>query len=268
MTKQQKSLLIKISKCLPQTSLDRIHDNRNILTVQFSQTTFTLGQSLLILKDCKGSQIYDFLICEKVKMPIGMCKWNQIYHLTDQQIKNAFEFPSKCTQSVKSIFFQYKISTFTLPTREYLWNYQVNDDHYCIRCLSDSNNPSYERDTIIHCLSTCPKLGPFLSHVLKFLVNDCKASSHISEINYFLGFQGNQYEGLNCALIELKKYIFYNFDKDKSIKINFRLYKSRLRRVILCDKRYHFSCDKIDHFYKKWSKFSSVYQIYGPDPMY
>ena len=50
--------------------------------------------------------------------------------------------------------------------------------------------------------------------------------------------------------------------------VQFEIYKNRLRRVIICDKRYHFGQNKIDAFFEKWKLFYNIYQIYGPDPMY
>ena len=111
-------------------------------------------------------------------------------------------------------------------------------------------------------------ITPYLSKVLEFLVKDCKVADNISEKEYFLVFKDKKYEGLNCALIELKKFIFYNFSPDKNINLLLSLYTYRLRRIILCEKRFYFSINKIDFFYEKWKYFAPVYQIHGPDPLY
>ena len=66
-----------------------------------------------------------------------------------ERINNAFIFAKKCTLSIKSIALQYKISTNTLPSGEYLWNYNVKDNFYCSRCIESSNDLTV-RDNINH----------------------------------------------------------------------------------------------------------------------
>ena len=117
-------------------------------------------------------------------------------------------------------------------------------------------------------LTHCPIIAPFLSKALDFFVNECKASNQISELDYLHGIYGRGFEGLNSALLELKKFIFYNFSSEKSMNLQFSIFLSRLRRIILCDKRYYVSNNKSSLFYEKWRDFSPVYQIYGPDPLY
>ena len=167
------------------------------------------------------------MINSKIRLPIGMHRWKNIFNLSEDRSKNAFTFAHACTLSTKSRNFQYKISTFTLPTQEYLWNYQVKPNYYCSRCLSSTNNFSFERDNISHNLFSCPIIAPFLSKALDFFVNECKASNQISELDYLLGIYGRGFEGLNSALLELKKFIFYNFSSEKSMNLQFSIFLSR-----------------------------------------
>ena len=73
---------------------------------------------------------------------------------------------------------------------------------------------------------------------------------HISQIGYLLGFQEN--EGLNCILLEVKKFIFYGYDPDKSVDIQISMLKNRLRRLIILEKKYYSSINKWDYFFDKW----------------
>ena len=166
-------------------------------------------------------------------MPIGMQKWCLKFDLSMDRIKNAFTFANTCTLSTKSIALQYKISTFTLPTGEYLWNYCVKDNYFCSRCAESLIDPP-ERDDIMHSLFLCPQIRPFLSKIFKFLTDDCKAVPNISHIDYFLGSKENI--GLNCLLLELKKFIFYNFDHNSNVDIQINMFKSRLKRIIILEK--------------------------------
>ena len=205
------------------------------------------------------------MIKDKIRLPVGMHKWCQNFQISNEIIHNSFTFPWLCTLSTKSRNIQYKISTFTLPTGEYLWNYKVRDNYYCERCQTDPNILIPERDNILHSLYSCPKLQPFLMALFDFIIQKCKITRSISEIEYLLGFLEN--EGLNCVLLETKKFIFYNFKHDKNINTQINMLKNRLRRIILLEKRHYYVINKIEHFHEKWKHFEEIYMIYGPDPL-
>ena len=87
-------------------------------------------------------------------------------------------------------------------------------------------------------------------------------------MEYLLGYQHKGNEGLNCALLELKQYIYYNYSLNKGLTLHFKLFINRLRRVMIKDKRFYHSQNNLDYFYDKWRNFSEVYILHGPDPMY
>ena len=196
-----------------------------------------------------------------------MIRWGQNYYLSEDEIINAFTYPRACTRSAKSWSFQYKVATFTLPTGEYLWNYKVRENYYCTHCLSNTGDSGLERDDICHNLYSCPQLKPFITKVFNYFTAECSIKDSIPEINYLLGFKGKENEGLNCVLLELKQYIFYNYSLNKSLTLQFNIFINRIRRLILKEKRYYLSQNKLDYFYDKWSKFSSIYILHGPYPM-
>ena len=142
-----------------------INQNASLFVIPYPQTVLKSGH---YLKDSNSRTLYEIFIEEKSKTPTGMLRWNQNYLLSDNQIKNAFVFAHNCTLSTKSRTFQYKISTYILPTKEYLWNYKVKDNYYCDRCLSDNSGPRLERDNIKHSLFSCPLINPFLENTLNF----------------------------------------------------------------------------------------------------
>ena len=268
MSRNKKVKLNNFWEGLPVSSRNIILEHKNQVVMPFPQSCVKIGDSYRFLKDIKSNEIYKLFVTTKFRMPVGIHKWINLYNLTDEQVKNSSTFAHACTLSTKSKVFQYKILTFTLPTQEYLWNYQVNSNFYCHRCLNSANNYSLERDNIQHNLFSCSILAPFLTKVFDFFVYECKATNSISEVEYLLGFTGKSYEGLNSALLELKRYIFYHFSDSKSINLHLHIFKNRLRRIILCDKRYYASKNNYEYFYEKWECFSPVYQLFGPDPMY
>ena len=265
-TNREKRTILKMAEKLPQNLLTLLSQNALLQTVPLPQISINIGTCSKYLKDVRSNMIYCLLIKNKNKMPVGMLKWSQKYNLIDNEIRNCFMYPFACTISTKSRSFQYKIATFTLPTGDYLWNYKVRENPYCTRCTSDTTVEP-EKDDISHNIFSCTKLVPFLSKVFNFFVNECNLIDHINEKEYLLGYQGKDLEGLNCVLLELKQFIFYNFSTTVNIEIQFSRYINRIRRLIIKDKRYHFSNNKADYFFEKWNKFYPVYMLYGPDPL-
>ena len=153
-------------------------------------------------------------------------------------------------------------------TPEYLWNYQVKDNYYCGHCLSESGGSRSVKADIGHSLFSCPQLTLFLSKVYNFLTYECKENINITEIEYILGYESKDNEGLNCFLLELKQFIFYNYLPHKNLNIQFKFFINRIRRLILKEKRYYSSQNKIDYFFGKWHNYSEIYMIYGPDPLF
>ena len=121
---------------------------------------------------------------------------------------------------------------------------------------------------IIHSLYSCPQLTPFLSKVFSFLTHECRVNISITEAEYILGYDSTDNEGLNRFLLELKQFIFYNYLPDKNLNIQFNSFINRIRNLILKEKRYYSSQNKMDYFFDKWHNFSEIYILYGPDPHY
>ena len=168
--RNKKVKLNRLWDMLPVLSRKIISENENNVVVPFPQTCINMGESYKFLKDIKSHEIYKLLVNNKVRMPKGMHRWINRYNLSEERVKNGFTFAHKCTLSTKSIVFQYKIATYTLPTREYLWNYQIYDNYYCHRCLNSTNNYNLERDNIKHNLFSCSILAPFLSNIFDFFI--------------------------------------------------------------------------------------------------
>ena len=51
-------------------------------------------------------------------------------------------------------------------------------------------------------------------HVFDYLNTKCIAGVDINMKNYLFGFHGQDLVGLNHILLELKKYIFYNWEEN------------------------------------------------------
>ena len=263
----KKKTLIKIGQNMPENLKSLLKENHLIFSVPYPRTVIQNHDSFSFLKSSNSNILYNSLIQRKVKLPVGMHRWTLKLNLSDARIINAFTFPQECTLSMKSRNLQYKISTFTLPTSEYLWNYKVRDNYYCTRCLSDPTITTLHRDNISHALFTCPKIEPFIDKVFTFFTDECKVIPYISETDYLLGFMDKRKQGINSALIECKKFLFYSFSDQINIDIQVEMYKTRLRRIILLEKKYFSKLNKMNQFFDKWQDFSPVYMSYGPDPL-
>ena len=107
----------------------------NYVTVLPNKKVYLNGQDLAV-NLMSGSQVYNVLISNKIRLPAGILRWRDDIELNDDDIKLAFMFARNCSHSIIDYAFQYKINTLILPTNEYLHRYRVNDSNICSRCNS------------------------------------------------------------------------------------------------------------------------------------
>ena len=183
--------------------------------------------------------------------------------LSPNDIIKSIELANKCILSTRAKHCQFKLCTYTLATGEYLYNYRVRDNYYCDKCGSEFG----ERDNISHSLYYCRQVLPFIENMFTFLTTECKAPSNISFQEYLLGPIGTNLVALNSVFIVIKKYIFYEWAQTTSYNTRLRIIKSRVRRIIMLEKRYYSSKNELDVFFEKWKNFTPIYDMYGPDPL-
>ena len=82
---------------------------------------------------------------------------------------------------------------------------------------------------------------------------------------YLFGFQGNKFLGLNHVLLELKKYIFYNFEENVGVLQLFERFKRRIMHLIIKEKMVALKDGNYETFRVKWENFTEIYDFYGPD---
>ena len=160
----------------------------------------------------------------------------------------------------KNVFkqcFQYKLSTYILPTNEYLKKYKVMDSDLCLRC-------NLEKDTIIHRLWECEKVVPFLRHILAEL-KQWEGSREQLSVEEFLF--GTDELGTNNFILELKIFLFYDFKENVQLYGNVDSFYHSIRRVIIKEKLLSRGKPKFDRFERKWRNFTLIYDFRGPDPL-
>ena len=113
----------------------------------------------------------------------------------------------------------------------------------------------------------CRQIHPFIEKIFTFLITQCKAPSNISFEDYLLGPIETNDQALNAVFIIIKKYIFYEWAQNTSYATKLNIIKSRVRRVILLEKKYYDSKHELDGFFEKWKNYTSIYNMYGPDPL-
>ena len=64
------------------------------------------------------------------------------------------------------------------------------------------------QDTVLHAIMNCQSLVPYISQIFEFLQVECDVRKQFTTIGYIFGFAGDA--GLNCILLQLKNYVFYN----------------------------------------------------------
>ena len=98
---------------------------------------------------------------------------------------------------------------------------------------------------------------------MDFVKKECGVNENIGLVEYIFGFKTNV--ALNHILLQFKKEVFYNFDKNVGVDTFCERVISKIRRNMIKEK----NCVKSDQMYenytKKWDKFKSIYDFRGPD---
>ena len=84
-------------------------------------------------------------------------------------------------------------------------------------------------------------------------------------VDYLFGKQGGNYLGLNHALLELKKFIFYSTTEDLMSPTCCERFLVKLRSLIIKEKRLFSENNKFENFCSKWEHFTAIYDFRGPD---
>ena len=207
-------------------------------------------------KSVNVSQIYNFLITDKTRLPTGILRWREEFDISDADIKHSFTFTRKCSSNIYNQALQYKILTQTLPTNKYLKQYQVQQSDLCSRC-------SQCQDTVLHSVWECQQLVPYVSKILETLRQKCNFNEDITAKSYIFGLHTNK--GLNCILLELKNNLFYNKTQNINLDTFCEHFLKRIRNIIIKEKNISIEKGDYETFYEKWSSFIAIYDFQGPD---
>ena len=254
----EKHKLITLIRNVPRPWSDYIHSQvaKDIVIYPF-QSVNVNGQDMP-LKNPDSKVIYNILVRDKIRMPVGMINWCLDLELSDLQIRTAFTFAHNCSSSTFDRMFQYKIATQILPTNDYLTRYRVKETSVCQKC-------ELEFDSIEHSLYSCSEIVHIIATFIKFLTDECGVTIHIGLIQYLFGISGSKYLGLNHVLLELKKAIFYSWDSNIENNAFCQQVKTNIKKIIIKEKSSMLKNNQYEEFDTKWDKFVSIYDFRGPD---
>ena len=204
-------------------------------------------------------QLYSILISDRIRPPRGIVRWCEEMQLSDADIKTALTFAKKCSSAVFDHVFQFKIVTQILPTNNYLQRYRVKDSNACTRCLLDTI------DTVVHSTWSCPRVSPYIMHIIQYLKIEGRIGVDINFKNYIFGFPGQDKLGLNQILLQLKKEIFYNWEENVTIVAFFDIFISKVKKLMIKEKHVALSKNSFYKFQDKWKDFCIIYDFRGPD---
>ena len=249
--------LIQIILKIPEWLGNAIENCQNFSGTVWPSQTINLNKSDVTVKSLNSGSIYSVLVEGKTRLPRGLLHWCEELQLSDTEIKTSLTFARLCSRQIFDHVFQFKIVTRILPTNQYLTRYRVKDSELCSRCP--------EIDTVQHSTWSCGTIAPFISYAVVFLKTKCKVEVDINMKQYLFGFQGNKFLGLNHVLLELKKFIFYNFEENVRVVQLFERFKRRIMHLIIKEKLLAIKDGKYETFKVKWENFTEIYDFYGPD---
>ena len=257
LTPVKRRQLIQIILKIPEGIGNAIESSQNLSGAVWPSQIISLNKSDVTVKSLNSSSVYSVLVGDKTRLPRGLLHWCEEIPLSDTEIKTSLTFARLCSRQIFDHVFQFKIVTRILPTNQYLTRYRVKDSELCSRCL--------EIDTVEHSIWSCGTIAPFISHAVVFLNSKCKVEVDINMKQYLFGFQGNKFLGLNHVLLELKKYIFYNFEENVGVLQLFERFKRRIMHLIIKEKMVALKDGNYETFRVKWENFTEIYDFYGPD---
>ena len=146
--------------------------------------------------------------------------------------------------------------TQILPTNLYLTRYCVKNSVICSKC-------DLLTDSVSHSLWSCKLLVPYVEKFIDFIKKDCGVNENIGLVEYIFGFKTNV--ALNHILLQFKKEVFYNFDKNVGVDTFCERVISKIRRNMIKEKNCVKSDQMYENYIKKWDNFKSIYDFRGPD---
>ena len=216
--------LMGILNKIPERWLNCVESSQGLNTVVSPRQVVSYKNTDYFMQNLGSDKLYNLLISNLVKLPVGVSRWREIVDLPDQQLKTAFTF-ARLYLSVFDQVFQYQIVTQILPTGKYLHRYQIRDSDQCTRCLQCV-------DTVYHSTWQCSRLTSYISAGLEFV----QRNTHVDNItvnNYLFGYGGSENAALNHVLLELKKHLFYNWSENTNIDAFCEHFASILRSLII-----------------------------------
>ena len=240
---------------IPRDWTDKIRQSIDCFVTVNPHQTVNLHGTDTFLNSLNGRQIYSFFIANKTRLPTGLLRWREDITVSDEEIKVAFTFAQECSQLVFDHVFQYKILTQILPTSKYLKRYQVKDSDVCTRCDNG-------QDTVVHSISSCQLLVPYVDKIINFLKTECTVNENITEKSYIFGCKSM---GLNQIFLELKKEVFYNKNLNACLVSFGEQFVAKIRKIIVKEKQIMMANNKFEDFCTKWQDFTAIYDYLGPD---
>ena len=84
-------------------------------------------------------------------------------------------------------------------------------------------------------------------------------------MDFLFGIHGCQYNGVNHILLELKKFLFYDWKPDICVDELCAKFRLRIIKIIIKEKNIYLVSNRIHEFYTKWEHFKYIYDFRGPD---
>ena len=244
LTPPKRRQIIQIILKIPEWLGNEIENSPIVNVTVLPSQTVHLNKSDVTVKSLNSGTVYSVLVEGKTRLPRGLLHWCEELQLTDIEIQTSLTFARLCSRQIFDHVFQFKIVTRILPTNQYLTRYRVKDSELCSRCL--------EVDTVQHSIWSCGTIAPFISYVVVFLNTKCTVGVDINMKQYMFGFQGTKFLGLNHILLELKKYIFYNFEENVGVAQLFERFNRRIMHLMIKEKMLAPSADNYEKFRVKW----------------
>lgn len=213
----------------------KVNDNKSIFLVK------TFNNSIINLKKAKSRAFYDEYILLCSKEPTAVIKWIENVNTTEDEFYRSYPAVKRTCGETKLLDFHYKTLHGYLAVGTNLYKWKLRESDKCSHCS--------DRDTITHCLFSCPTTRAWLNEIYAYLEYHGIRTGNMDVRQFMFGTQSKP---LNLILTIVKYYIWKV--RHHNLKFNLNSIRYEIYKRLIADKN---RLTEIT-FDIKWSQYSEI----------
>ena len=241
---------IGIRKAIPKQWISAIQQEPDLRKDDCTGCNYTLKSDKLTvdIRYSTAKHVYDVLICKEFVKPTALGKWEEIYHIDENDWSSIFKNPYFCSRETKLQSFQYKIINRIIVCKKWLYNLKVVNSPICTRCSKNTV------EDINHLLIECSELENFWCKLENWWNQISSHHIKLSDKHILFGiyYDNKFYKNINFVILLAKWYIYNQAYLDQ--KVDFYKFLILLKSKVETER---FICTRngqLSKFEKQWTE--------------